>query len=427
MKRLSIYVKMKVLSAVEFAPGITIRQRIVNVSKMSFADEDGVLHQFTWRTIQTWLYRFKLQGATALESKPRSDKGAVRKVQPENVQQAIEKLKARFHGKKLQLRILYRMAIEEGLLLPGEVSQTSFYRIVKAYDLLAPESQTENKKRLAFAKPFANDLWQADTMFGPHVQLPRNRQAKLIAFIDDASRVVAHGEFFLTEDVESLIAAFRTALYKRGIPKQIYVDNGSVYTSKEMNLICARLGILLSHAPVRDAAAKGKIERFFRTVRSSFLSQSLDLSSLDALNRQFIAWLEDRYNSTVHSSLAIKPVDRFGLDLSRIHFLSPGPANDELFFIEKDRAVAKTNTFQLNNIVFEPPVDLRAKKIQVRFNRKNFDPHHVAIYFNKERLGLASPIDYTANDRFKNTRRNNDNPTPLTQSTSINPNLQNHL
>jgi hypothetical protein len=48
---------------------------------------------------------------------------------------------------------------------------------------------------------YANQLWQADTMFGPYVATGASggarKQAKLIAFLDDASRVLCHGEFFL--------------------------------------------------------------------------------------------------------------------------------------------------------------------------------------------------------------------------------------
>src|SRR5690349_10716027 len=89
-------------------------------------------------------------------------------------------------------------------------------------------------------------------------------QAKLIAFLDDASRVCCHGEFFAAENTDTLVAALRSALYKRGVPQCLYVDNGSIYTSKEISEICARIGTLLCHAPVRDGAAKGKVERFFR-------------------------------------------------------------------------------------------------------------------------------------------------------------------
>lgn len=68
-------------------------------------------------------------------------------------------------------------------------------------------------------------LWQADTMFGPHVG---GKQAKPIAFIDAASRVLSHGEFFFDENTDSMIRALRCAFYKRGLPEQLFVDNGSI-------------------------------------------------------------------------------------------------------------------------------------------------------------------------------------------------------
>lgn len=98
-----------------------------------------------------------------------------------------------------------------------------------------------------------------DTMFGPYLKNGKtSTQAKLIAFIDDASRIVPHGQFFFSENTENLIMALRTALYKRGIPQTLYVDNGAIYTCAEINQICGRIGCLLCHTPVRDGAAKEK-------------------------------------------------------------------------------------------------------------------------------------------------------------------------
>jgi hypothetical protein len=192
----------------------------------------------------------------------------------------------------------------------------------------------ENKRRLAFSMQYANQLWQADTMFGPHVG---GKQTKLIAFLDDASRVLCHGEFFWDENTESMIRALRSAFYKRGLPEQLLVDNGSIYCCQEITLICARVGCILRHTAVRDAAAKGKIERFFRRVRDQFLIRNLDLSSIGELNRQFTHWVEQDYNAAVHSTLGMKPIDRFGVDLSRIRFLTPSQDTDELFYAEATR------------------------------------------------------------------------------------------
>lgn len=397
MKRVSPYLKMRVLGAIEFSPGDTIVARIKHVSDQVFTDEDGDRFQFTWRTIQTWYSRYQKDGVTSMTGKPRSDRGHTRKVEPEELFEAIEQVRSSFHGSP-NVTAIYRACIERGLLERQQVAPNTFRRIVKKYELFKPETQSENKRRLAFAKAHANQLWQADTMYGPHVRHGAGHvQSKLIAFVDDASRVCCHAEFFLAETTETLIKALRSALYKRGVPDGLYVDNGSIYSSKEISQICQRLGTLLCHAPVRDGAAKGKVERFFRTVRMSFLTRTLDLSSIEALNRTFIAWVEDEYNAREHSSLNMRPIDRFGLDLSRIRFLPPSSVSDELFFVEQDRTVLADNTFSLKNTRFEAPRDLRNRKVQVRFDRLNFE--RAIVYYKGERMGEARPVDFVKNDR----------------------------
>lgn len=398
MKNPTPYLKMRVLGAIDLAAGRSIRERIRAVSQMSFTDEEGHARTFTWRTISTWFYRYKVGGVTVMHNKTRSDKGTWRKATPEIVLTAIEEVLPSFRTQAVSKTGLYRACIERGLLRREEIAPNTFRRIVEHYQMLKPDSQVTSKQRLAFSKAFANQLWQADTMVGPFLKVgDTSIQVRLIAFIDDASRVLCHGEFFLQENTDTLIRALKTALYKRGVPEQLYVDNGSIYTSKEITLICARLGCLLSHAPVRDGAAKGKIERFFRTVRESFLCRQLDLSSLELLNRQFTLWVEDDYNARLHSTLGMRPIDRFGLDLSRIRFLPPCQANDELFYLEETRQVKADNTFSLKNLRWEAPVDLRSRQIQVRFDRNQFA--QVIIYYKGERLGLARPLDLLANDR----------------------------
>lgn len=407
MKRVSVYLKLRVIGAIDAMVGNTIVSRIKEVSKLTFHDEEGAPRVFTWRTIQTWLSLYKQGGVETLRNRPRSDKGTHRKVSPEHLREAIEQVLPEFRDQRYNKMMIYRRCIERGVLTKAECSQTSFFRLVREYDLLTPASQTQNKRRLAFSKEYANEMWQMDTMFGPYVKNGRtSTQTKLICFIDDASRIIPHGQFFFSENTDNMIVALRSALYKRGIPQTLYVDNGAVYTSAEINQICTRVGTLLCHTPVRDGAAKGKIERFFRTVRDQFLLRELDLSSLEALNRQFRDWVENEYNARVHSTLQMKPVDRFGLDLSRIRFLDPMEANDELFFFEQERSCRKDNTFSVKGVRYEAPRDLSNRKIQVRFNRA--DPSRVVVYYNGERMGDAAKLDFLSNDRPA-SRQNNTN------------------
>jgi transposase InsO family protein len=399
MRNPTVYLKMRVLGAIDMAEGNSIQARIRAVSQMTFTDEEGQPRQFTWRTIQTWYSRFQKHGVTVMENKPRSDKGKIRKVPLEEVSEAVQKVLPRLHQRLPRLSVIYRLCIEEGLLTRSQIAPNTFRRIVKEYELLKPEAECSHKLRLAFAKAHANDMWQADTLCGPFVPLNGvQTQARLIAFVDDASRVCCHGQFFPAENVDTLIEAFRAAFYKRGVPASLYVDNGSIYTSKEIIQICARVGCVLAHTPVRDGAAKGKVERFFRTVREQFLCRQLDLSSFEALNRQFTLWAEEHYNAQVHSVLGMSPLDRFALDRSRVRYLPPNQANDELFFVEEDRHVRADNTFSFKSIRFEAPRHLPERTIQIRFERKS-PTHRVVVYYKAERMGEARPLNPVANDR----------------------------
>ncbi len=397
MKRPSIYVKMQVLGAIDVVEGRTRHERIHHVAKMTFLDEEGGPHRFTWRTIQTWYYRYKNHGVTAMNNHSRADKGHPRKVTPEEVLEAINSALPHFHQKKRPNKsAIYRFCIEKGLLRANQIALTTFCRFVREYELLK-EDVSGNKRRLAFSMQYANQLWQADTMFGPPVfgAHGQKRQAKLIAFIDDASRVLCHGEFFFDENADSMIKALRAAFYKRGVPEQLLVDNGSIYCCQEITLVCARVGCILRHTAVRDAAAKGKIERFFRRVRDQFLVRNLDLSSLEQLNKQFTHWVEQDYNATLHSTLGMKPIDRFGMDLSRIRFLSPSEDTDELFYAEAVRTVKKDNTFSFRGDRYETPVDLRGRKIELRYERCRKGT--VVVYDKGRRIGRARLLDAVAN------------------------------
>jgi len=169
MKRPSIYVKMKVLGAIDVVQGKTRHERIHNVAQMTFLDEEGDPHRFTWRTIQTWYYRYKNHGITGMTNDSRADKGTTRKVTPEEVLEAINSALPHFHQEKKPTKsAIYRLCIEKGFLRADQIAITTFCRFVREYELLK-EDIGENKRRLAFSMQYANQLWQADTMFGPHV------------------------------------------------------------------------------------------------------------------------------------------------------------------------------------------------------------------------------------------------------------------
>ena len=76
--------------------------------------------------------------------------------------------------------------------------------------------------------------------------------------------------------------------------------------------------------------------------------------------------------------------------------------SEQLFYIEKERVVRADNTFQLNGIRYEAPADLSSRKIQVRFNRHDQKNGPSIVYYKGHRIGIATPLDFTANDRHPN-------------------------
>jgi transposase InsO family protein len=168
------------------------------------------------------------------------------------------------------LALLYRICIEQGVLTRSRIAPNTFRRLVNQYELLKPDDESASKVRQAFAKAHANEMWQADTLVGPYVQHEGSSvQSRLIAFIDDASRVCCHGQFFPAENVDTLIEALRAAFYKRGVPQSLYVDNGSIYTSKEIIQICARVGCLYTTPRFVTARPKEKSKDFLDPLASS--------------------------------------------------------------------------------------------------------------------------------------------------------------
>ena len=246
-------------------------------------------------------------------------------------------------------------------------------------------------------------MWQCDTLVSRYLTIKGERvKTYLICFIDDASRVVTHGQFYLNDNTPNLIDCFQNAIFKRGVPRAMYVDNGSNYASSEMHTACVRIGVALVHTPIKDGAAKGKIERFFKTVRDQFLNRNLkDINSLGNLNDLFRDWVEDEYHSRKHSILDMRPRDRYNLDHERIQWLAQSEFNKEIFYYQLERTVRADNTFQYNKVRYEPPCYLAKSKIMIRVDRANSNQPPV-VYQDDNRLGEATALNLTLNDRKPN-------------------------
>jgi putative transposase len=231
------------------------------------------------------------------------------------------------------------------------------------------------------------DLWTGDALHGPAVA---GRKTYLFAFIDDHSRALVGYRWGHSEDTVRLEAAFRSALASRGTPRQVYVDNGSAYVSKQLLRACASLGVRLVHSRPGRPEGRGKIERVFETVRIQFLVEieARLPPDLAELNRLFSAWVETVYHRRVHTETGEAPIDRL---------LAPGPpalptqeALHEAFLWSETRTVTKTATVSLHSNSFEVDAALVGARVEVVFDP--FDLESVEIRFQGRSMGKGIPV-----------------------------------
>ena len=224
---------------------------------------------------------------------PRSDKGQARKVTPEELLEAINAAKPHFHNRRTNKRRHLSLLHREGLARPDRIAQTTFYRFIREYKLLAPAERRRQET------PRVQHEVRQPTLAGRHHVRPvlRHRTVTRIAASRPSSSPSSTTPAASSATASSSSRRTSTPWCRPSAPPSTNAaspNNCSSTTARstarqEITLICARVGCLLRHTAVRDAAAKGKIERFFRRVRDQFLIRKLDLSSLDALNRQFTA------------------------------------------------------------------------------------------------------------------------------------------
>ncbi len=275
-------------------------------------------HGISERTLRRYLANYRQQGFAGLkpEGKPSTRDGGIptevleqaillrREVPQRSVAQIIQILEWEGRAEAGQLK---RSTLQDQLSARGYSS-----RHMRLY----AETGTAARR---FQRRHRNQLWHSDLKYGPYLPIGQGghkKQVFLVTFLDDATRLVLHGEFYPSLDQTIVEDCFRQALGKYGVPEAVYFDNGKQYRNRRMQRICSELGIRLLFAKPYAPEATGKIERFNRVVDSFLQEARLEKpQTLEQLNRLWTAWLGPCYQSREHSALDGKsPETAFGRD-----------------------------------------------------------------------------------------------------------------
>jgi len=339
-------------------------------------------------TIRRWvtIYEKSDRQLDSLKPVPRNDIGRCRQVDEDTVLSLVRLRKAK---PLLPVIQLIEEMEQKGLVSPGYTLRLSTaYRVLKKAGISGrPGGDSVDRRR--FEAEFPNDIWQADVMHGPQVLVDgKKRKSYLIAFLDDHSRLIPHAQFALSENLASFLKAFRVALTTRGLPRKLYVDNGSAFRSRHLEKVCACLGIAITHTPPYTPQGRGKVERFFRTVRSQLLS-SFTGQTLDDLNQALDHWIQQDYHRRAHSSTGQSPLERFASHLELIR--RPPRDLDDHFRKEVRRRVNKDRSVSISGRHFEAPTRLIGEQVSLLYHEES--PHKVEILLHGQTQGFLVPLD----------------------------------
>ena len=358
---------------------------------------NGKTGRFSASTIKQWAIQYKKHGFDALEPKNRSDIGKPR-ILTEAVIQQIYELKEKYPH--ITGTLIHQKLIEDGFIKHSKVSKSTILRFIKANHLSRADLEPTDRK--AFEMEHANDCWQADSSVGPVITVDgKKRTTWLVSFIDDASRLITHAEFYFNDNGVNIQLALKKAIYKFGIPKRLYVDNGSSYNNHQLQLICASLGIILIHTPPYSPQNKGKIERVFRTLKDTWMNGTdwSQFDSLESLNHELFEFVNGKYNNQEHSVIKATPKNRWLSDAKLVKHL-PQDVIEDSFLHRVDRKVYQDSTIRINSVIFEVPPQYIGHKINVRHSPDNLSTAY--IFNEKNKLEhVISPLKRVDNSKVK--------------------------
>ena len=357
-----------------------------------FVLPDGRLKSYSADTLRHWLYLFRRFGLKGLAGKVRKDTGRTSLSEP--LQEAI--IQARQKHPAWTVQRIMRGLIKKGAWDGNRPGRTSIYRFTSSHRLNRDPVIPKEPVR-SFQFSHFGDLWSADFLHGPKVRIGhKEKKAYLHAILDDATRYIVAARFYPAEDTRALISDLMLAVRRFGIPRRFYTDNGAAFRSRHLIKVAARLEITMHHTPAYRPQGRGKVERFFRSVRDGFLT-GRPKTSLDMLNRDLDEWISI-YHQSVHSALGMSPLDKRIQDEHKLKSLEGVKDIDALFRMEENKTIYSNGCIRLRGRIYDVPEALPGQKVRV-----SYLPWDLSVIYIGEDLIPVRPLDKNKNaHRFNN-------------------------
>lgn len=254
-------------------------------------------------TLQRWYYAYKNKGLEGLKPKRRKDAGHGRALN-DTLKELL--LDIRRDYRHAPATVIRDALIAQGLMDKTDASVATVQRLYREHDLARLRRGVTADgagQRLRWQAAHPGVLWHGDVCHGPAITVGGvSKPLRIHALLDDASRYVVALEAHPTEVELDMLGMLADTLIREPAPEVLYLDNGATYRGNALKTACARLEVSLVHAKPYDPRSRGKIERFWRTLRERCLDHLDRCTSLHDVQVRLWAFLES-YNARAHSSL----------------------------------------------------------------------------------------------------------------------------
>jgi transposase InsO family protein len=264
-------------------PDASARAYCRRIAETPVKRPDGVMFRYSPATLERWAYLYKEGGMEALVPRERSDKGNVKSLSQDCMNEIL-RIKEKYP--RLDAIQIHIRLVRDGFL-PANVSPRTIQRFIKAHGLKTGAASGPLKDRKAFEEAFFGAMWAADTCYFPYIKDGgKKKRTYLVAAADDHSRMIVGAELFFEDTAYNFQKVLKKAVAAYGIPNKLYLDNGSAYSNSQLAFICGSIGTVLIHAPVRDGAAKGNVRSAHSSVRFALFAVRFSDAAKAAEKRQ---------------------------------------------------------------------------------------------------------------------------------------------
>ena len=374
-----------------------LRKALQALSPVAYTGPDGEVRKYSWRTLETWVLKYRKGGFEALLPKGRKDRGTVRAL-PDQIVNLIVELKRK--NPQSSASLILRTLELKGLLAPCQVSLSTVSRILRKADLSGPRLELLRPARYRWVASHCNELWQGDALHGPKLLDPKSskkRKTIIFGLLDDRSRLAVRLWAGFAETQEAFLRVFYEAMCRRGMSMGLLLDNHGSFRGHDLQVLCARLKVQLKYTRPRDGPGKGAIERFWRTLRQSLL-RHLDptkVLTVDDLNLRLVTWAQEQYNQRPHCALGGRtPAEVWAEEADSVRWVEDYAKLEELFVGRTTRRVLNDSTLSFRGTIYEVPVHLRGKKVSVLWSLLKADRVWVE---DSGRLVPIKPVDPEGN------------------------------